>query len=101
MGPPSDQPIQSTVSLDRNEFLRILKDNEPASDRHTLDQQADRNIRNLASIISQTSSTSDIKLSCPWYGGPSIEVTLKIDVPLAFSEQLLRYSLAKGRASLG
>ncbi|KAJ5981573.1 hypothetical protein N7499_002934 [Penicillium canescens] len=100
-GVPSDQPIQTIVSLERDEFLHILDSCETTSEVDTLDQSVDYDIRALAPILRRAGNSPNVKMICPWYGGPSVEVTLKIDVSLAFGERLVRYRVAHAPGQTG
>ncbi|KAF9883541.1 hypothetical protein FE257_003374 [Aspergillus nanangensis] len=94
LGLPSDQPIESTVSLEREEFLHVVDSCKPVTDGEIPGQEVDNDIHALGRIIRRAANSSDLKMICPWYGGPSVEVTLKINMSMAFGEQLLRYRLA-------
>ncbi|KAF9251895.1 hypothetical protein DTO013E5_1082 [Penicillium roqueforti] len=80
-GLPSDQPIQSTVSIERNEFLEILYSCEPAIEKNTLGQTVDHGMRSIAPILREAAIPPAVKMICPWYGGPSVEVTFKSMCP--------------------
>lgn len=71
-----------------------------SSDGDISGQQLDYDIRALAPLIRRAASSSDVKMTCPWYGGPIIEVTMKINVSLSFGEQLVRYRVAHAPTGL-
>lgn len=84
MNPPSGQPIESTVTLERTEFLSFLE--------NTLaEQDAPQGIRDIASILRDSTSSPELRMICPWYGVPRVEVKMELGVPIEFSERLLRY----------
>jgi hypothetical protein len=51
----------------------------------------EKQIHDIIPFLRDTENLQDIKMVCPWHGNPSVEVNLKFDVPIRFSERLLRY----------
>lgn len=92
---PSDQPIESMLPLDRSEFLDFLNACEKLEGNALDQQELTQEIRNITPILRDAKNPPELKMTCPWYGGPCVEVKLKLSVSVKFSERLLRYSLTQ------
>jgi hypothetical protein len=66
------------VQLEVSEVLAFLESS---------DQQVEREARDLVPILR---NANNLKMICPWHGNPSVEVKIKLDVSVTFSERLLR-----------